>query len=74
VRCYFGDDEERWVMWYAGRNKEAPALDVIAPSSGSTGAPLLKRYDGSSGLPKILSEGHDVSDSFMYLVYNCLIK
>ncbi|GAX80376.1 hypothetical protein CEUSTIGMA_g7815.t1 [Chlamydomonas eustigma] len=53
VRCYFGDDEERWVMWYAGRSKEAPSLDMIAPSSGSTGIAISK-----DGIHWVRGEGH----------------
>eukprot|EP00983_Pelagomonas_calceolata_P071898 1151445-Pelagomonas_calceolata.AAC.4 len=37
VRCFVGDNEERWYMWYSGRKVGAPAMDLIAPSSGSLG-------------------------------------
>ena len=43
VRCYVGDDEERWSMWYSGRGAEQPALpglDAITPSSGSLGVAI----------------------------------
>lgn len=38
VRCFVGDNEDRWCMWYSGRKEGALALDAIAPSSGSLGA------------------------------------
>lgn len=37
VRCYVGDDENRWYMWYNGRGPAAPALDGFTPASGSIG-------------------------------------
>jgi hypothetical protein len=37
VRCYISDDEQRWMMWYTGRNRESPKLDAVFPSSGSIG-------------------------------------
>ncbi|MEW5306690.1 MAG: hypothetical protein WDW36_009139 [Sanguina aurantia] len=37
VRCYMGDDEQRWFMWYSGRAVGAPALDAVVQSSGTVG-------------------------------------
>ncbi|KAF5843522.1 glycosyl hydrolase [Dunaliella salina] len=42
VRCFVGDNEERWYMWYSGRRKGAPAMDLIAPSSGSLGVAISR--------------------------------
>lgn len=42
VKCFVGDNEQRWFMWYNGRNAKAHTLDLVAPSSGSIGAsPLM---------------------------------
>jgi hypothetical protein len=40
VRCYVGDNEERWFMWYSGRSAGCPGLDATTPAAGSIGAPL----------------------------------
>ncbi|KAK9805256.1 hypothetical protein WJX72_009116 [[Myrmecia] bisecta] len=40
VRCYLGDNEQRWYMWYSGRGREAPSLDPVAPASGSAGVAI----------------------------------
>ncbi|KAL0055171.1 hypothetical protein WJX82_008147 [Trebouxia sp. C0006] len=37
VRCYLGDNEQRWYMWYSGNNASGRAVDAISPCSGSTG-------------------------------------
>ena len=37
VRCYLGDNEQRWYMWYSGNNSPGRAVDPISPCSGSTG-------------------------------------
>ncbi|KAJ9534567.1 hypothetical protein QJQ45_022078 [Haematococcus lacustris] len=42
VRCYVGDNEERWFMWYGGRAAGAPSVDLVSPSSGSTGIAVSK--------------------------------
>ncbi|KAG2445313.1 hypothetical protein HYH02_008779 [Chlamydomonas schloesseri] len=45
VRCYVGDDEQRWFMWYSGRRADSPAaggVDAIAPSSGSVGVAISR--------------------------------
>ncbi|KAG2502055.1 hypothetical protein HYH03_000549 [Edaphochlamys debaryana] len=47
VRCYLGDDEQRWVMWYSGRKADSPAganggVDAVAPSSGSVGVAISR--------------------------------
>jgi len=39
VRCYVGDNEERWFMWYSGRSAGCPGLDATTPAAGSIGAP-----------------------------------
>jgi len=39
VRCYVGDNEQRWFMWYSGRGAGSPDLDALLPASGSVGAP-----------------------------------
>ena len=38
VRCYVGDNEQRWFMWYSGRGAGSPDLDALLPASGSVGA------------------------------------
>lgn len=38
VRCYVGDNEQRWYMWYSGRGASSHAVDLAAASSGSIGA------------------------------------
>ncbi|KAG2439414.1 hypothetical protein HXX76_004771 [Chlamydomonas incerta] len=45
VRCYVGDDEQRWYMWYSGRREDSPAaggVDALAPSSGSVGVAISR--------------------------------
>ncbi|GLC40941.1 hypothetical protein PLESTB_000964300 [Pleodorina starrii] len=45
VRCYVGDDEQRWFMWYSGRRADSPAaggVDALAPSSGSIGVAVSR--------------------------------
>ncbi|KXZ52088.1 hypothetical protein GPECTOR_10g1111 [Gonium pectorale] len=45
VRCYVGDDEQRWFMWYSGRKADSPAaggVDAAAPSSGLTGVAISR--------------------------------
>ncbi|DBA88790.1 TPA: hypothetical protein ACH3X1_004205 [Trebouxia sp. C0004] len=37
VRCYFGDNEQRWYMWYSGNSSSGRAVDAISPCSGATG-------------------------------------
>ncbi|KAL3149569.1 hypothetical protein ABBQ32_002346 [Trebouxia sp. C0010 RCD-2024] len=37
VRCYLGDNEQRWYMWYSGNNATGRPIDAVTPSSGSTG-------------------------------------
>ena len=37
VRCYVGDNEERWFMWYNGRSAACPSLDAVMPAAGSIG-------------------------------------
>jgi hypothetical protein len=37
VRCFLGDDEQRWFMWYTGRRAEGHQLDALTPSSGKIG-------------------------------------
>lgn len=37
VRCYLGDNEQRWYMWYSGNNTAGRPIDAVTPSSGSTG-------------------------------------
>lgn len=37
VRCYLGDNEQRWFMWYSGNNTAGRPIDAVTPSSGSTG-------------------------------------
>lgn len=38
VRCYMGDNEQRWYMWYSGSSKPLPGLAGVAPAAGSIGA------------------------------------
>ncbi|GIL85766.1 hypothetical protein Vretimale_13208 [Volvox reticuliferus] len=45
VRCYVGDNEQRWLMWYSGRRSDSPAtagVDALAPSSGSIGVAVSR--------------------------------
>lgn len=49
VRCYVGDNEQRWFMWHSGRGAGSPDLDALLPASGSVGAP--------DGLTQSLSHG-----------------
>lgn len=37
VRCYLGDNEQRWFMWYSGNNSPGRGIGAVSPSSGSTG-------------------------------------
>mmetsp|Transcript_28728 Transcript_28728/g.73066 ORF Transcript_28728/g.73066 Transcript_28728/m.73066 type:complete len:445 (-) Transcript_28728:259-1593(-) len=46
VRCYVGDDEQRWYMWYSGRGAKAPVVDAALQSSGSMGVAVSR--DGVS--------------------------
>ena len=41
VRCYIGDDEQRWLMWYSGRSAQSPNMDAVLPGSGSAGESSL---------------------------------
>lgn len=40
VRCYIGDDEQRWYMWYDGY--QAPASDSNGPQPSSIGTSHIK--------------------------------
>ncbi|KAF8059183.1 NDK1 [Scenedesmus sp. PABB004] len=57
VRCYVGDNEQRWYMWYSGADRHLPGLSGVAPGSGSIGVAVSRdgiawaRGDG-------LVEGH----------------
>jgi hypothetical protein len=53
VRCYVGDNEQRWYLWYSarsagppgeGRINPPPAADAVAPGSGAVG--LARSADG----------------------------
>ena len=40
VRCYVGDNEQRWFMWYSARDSPAPAdgsVAAVAPGAGAVG-------------------------------------
>lgn len=37
VRCYFGDNEQRWYMWYSGNHDAQKPIAAVVPSSGCTG-------------------------------------
>ena len=37
VRCFVGDNEDRWFMWYSGRGRGDAGMDAIAPAAGSIG-------------------------------------
>ena len=50
VRCFMGDNEERWFMWYSGRGSGDPSLDAIAPAAGSIG-PLFPASNHPAGAP-----------------------
>ncbi len=39
VRCFLGEDGNRWLMWYSGRPAGEPGLDAVAAAAGSIGAP-----------------------------------
>lgn len=51
VRCYVGDNEERWFMWYSGRSAACLGLDAVTPAAGSIGAPIKHFF---SLRPKVL--------------------
>jgi hypothetical protein len=38
VRCFVGDNEQRWFMWYSGRTEGGHELDALTPASGKIGA------------------------------------
>ena len=38
VRCFLGEDGDRWLMWYSGRSAGDPGLDAVAAAAGSIGA------------------------------------
>lgn len=51
VRCYVGDNEQRWYLWYSARSRGAdggvvppPAADAVAPGAGAIG--LARSKDG----------------------------
>lgn len=44
VRCYQGDDEQRWYMWYTGRGPTATPVDAVFPAAGKIGACLLSLH------------------------------
>lgn len=37
VRCYMGDNEQRWYMWYSGSSAPPAGLAGVAPAAGSVG-------------------------------------
>ncbi|KAK9901696.1 hypothetical protein WJX75_008691 [Coccomyxa subellipsoidea] len=37
VRCFLGEDGDRWLMWYSGRSAGDPGLDAVAAAAGSIG-------------------------------------
>jgi hypothetical protein len=37
VRCYMGDNEQRWYMWYSGNSTPMEGLAGVAPAAGSIG-------------------------------------
>ena len=40
VRCYVGDNEQRWFMWYSARDSPAPpggSVAAVAPGAGAVG-------------------------------------
>jgi hypothetical protein len=37
VRCYMGDNEQRWYMWYSGSSAPLAGLAGVAPAAGSIG-------------------------------------
>ncbi|EIE20651.1 hypothetical protein COCSUDRAFT_30400 [Coccomyxa subellipsoidea C-169] len=37
VRCFLGEDGNRWLMWYSGRLAGDPGLDAVAAAAGSVG-------------------------------------
>lgn len=42
VRCYIGDNEERWYMWYTGRRHLSTPIDSLSPSAGNIGLAVSK--------------------------------
>lgn len=40
VRCYIGDNEERWFLWYSGCGASSRAKGGLCPSAGSVGVAL----------------------------------
>lgn len=37
VRCYMGDNEQRWYMWYSGSSAPMEGLAGVAAATGSVG-------------------------------------
>eukprot|EP00775_Hariotina_reticulata_P008734 gene8734-8914_t len=57
VRCYVGDNEQRWYMWYNGNSNPLPGLQGVAPAAGSVGVAVS--HDGINWLRGDgLVEGH----------------
>lgn len=50
VRCYLGDSEQRWFLWYSGRGTNDTDADCVQPSSGSVGehSPWLQLWHSSN--------------------------
>ncbi|WIA38670.1 hypothetical protein OEZ86_001976 [Tetradesmus obliquus] len=57
VRCYMGDNEQRWYMWYSGSSAPLAGLAGVAPAAGSIGVAVS--HDGIDWLRGDgLVEGH----------------
>ncbi len=41
VQCFIGDDEQRWFMWYNGRQEASDVVDVYCPSAGRVGRCMM---------------------------------
>ncbi|CAK0770976.1 hypothetical protein CVIRNUC_003820 [Coccomyxa viridis] len=37
VRCFVGEGEDKWLMWYSGRTRGQNGLDPVFPGAGSIG-------------------------------------
>lgn len=57
MRCFVGDNEDRWFMWYSGRGAGDAGMDAVAPAAGSIGAALpgCMRIYGMMSIPGALS-------------------
>ena len=52
VRCFLGDNEQRWMLWYSGHARGAQDIDALYPAAGSIGgSPAFSLALHNSGQP-----------------------